>query len=76
MIYKSNYFSKELRQGNDENTGTRRKAAFALFLGLLSFAIYFAALPLKESVLYDALPEIMQPSYFSTLYIFTNRQPL
>lgn len=70
MIYKSNYFSKELRQGNDENTGTRRKAAFALFLGLLSFAIYFAALPLKESVLYDALPEIMQPSYFSTLYIY------
>lgn len=71
MIYRSGYFSKELRQGYVENrVSTRRKAAFALFLGLLSFAVYFAAQPLRDSVLFDALPQIMQPSYFSTLYIY------
>lgn len=71
MIYKSSYFNKELRQVYFENkVSTKRKIAFALFVGLLSFAIYFAAQPLKESVLYDTIPVIMQPGYFSTLFIY------
>lgn len=73
MIYRSSYFSKELRQVYFEKRESRRnKLALALFLGLLSFALYFAAQPLKESVLYDTLPVLMQPSYYSTLYIYTH----
>ena len=71
MIYKISYFSKELRQAYLENKiSTKNKAAFALFLGLVSFALYFVAQTLQESVLYDTVPEIMQPSFFSTLYIY------
>ncbi len=71
MIYKSNYFSKELRQAYKENeTGAGKKAAFALFLGLLSFSLHFTLQTLRESVLIDTVPEIMQPSYFSTIYTY------
>lgn len=71
MIYRSSYFSKELRQVYFENRESRKKKlTLALFLGLLSFALYFALQPLKESVLYDTLPVIMQPGYYSTLYIY------
>ncbi|NLA26201.1 MAG: S26 family signal peptidase [Firmicutes bacterium] len=71
MIYKSSYFSKELRQAYVETMASaKRKAAFALFIGFISFALFFAAQSLRESVLYDTFPEIMQPSYFSTIYIY------
>ncbi len=71
MIYRNSYFKKELRQAYTENrTGTNRKMAFALFQGLISFAIYFVLQTLKESVLSDVVPEIMQPSFFSTVYTY------
>ncbi|NMA91678.1 MAG: S26 family signal peptidase [Firmicutes bacterium] len=71
MIYKHSYFSKELRQGYTENiVSSKQRVVFALFLGLISFAVFFAAQPLRESVLLEAIPQIMQPSYFSTLYIY------
>jgi hypothetical protein len=71
MIYRNSYFEKELRQGYTENkTGTGRKTAFALFLGLFSFAIYFVFQTLQQSVLSDWAPQIMQPSFFSTIYIY------
>lgn len=71
MIYKTSYFRKELRQAYAEDkAGTGRKLAFALFLGLLSFAVFFMLQSLKKSVLSDAVPEIMQASYFSTVYIY------
>jgi hypothetical protein len=71
MIYKTSYFRKELRQAYAEDkAGTSRKLAFALFLGLLSFAVFFVLQSLKKSVLSDAVPEIMQASYFSTVYIY------
>jgi hypothetical protein len=71
MIYRSSYFNKELRQVYFENReSNRRKLALALFLGLISFALYFALQPLKESVLYEILPVIMQPGYYSTLSIY------
>ncbi len=71
MIYKSSYFSKELRQAYTEDAaGPGRKAAFALFVGLVSFSLHFTLQTLRASVLIDAVPEIMQPSYFSTLYTY------
>jgi len=44
--------------------------AFALFSGLVSFAFYFLLQTLKGSVVEDTFPEIMQPSFFSTIYIY------
>lgn len=71
MIYKSSYFKKELRQAYTEyKTGMNRKMSFGLFLGLVSFALYFVFQTLQESVLADTVPEIMQTSYFSTVYIY------
>ncbi|AET67706.1 Peptidase S24-like protein [Desulfosporosinus orientis DSM 765] len=71
MIYKNSYFKKELRQAYLGNKiSTNRKLASALFLGLFSFALYFVFQTLQESVLSDVVPEIMQPSFFSTLYLY------
>lgn len=73
MIYRNNYFSKELRQAYIENKiSFKRQMMLALFLGLVSFAIHFIFQTLTESVLSDAVPEFMQPSYFSTLYTYIN----
>ncbi len=73
MIYRNSYFSKEIRQAYLDNTiGFRRKVFLALFIGLISFSAYFVLQTLKESVLSDAVPEIMQPSFFSTLYIYNH----
>ena len=71
MIYRNSYWSKELRQGYPEKKiGTKRQNAFAVFSGLFSFVLYFTLQTLKESVVYDTFPEIMQASYFSTLYVY------
>lgn len=50
--------------------GANKKTAFAVFLGLISFAVFFLLQTIKESVLSDAVPEIMQGSFFSTIYIY------
>lgn len=71
MIYRNSYFKKEMRQVYSENSvSSNRKMFSALFLGLLSFALYLIVQTLQQSVLADAVPEIMQPSFFSTLYIY------
>lgn len=71
MIYKSSYFAKELRQVYPESrVSLHKKVAFALFTGLIAFVIYFIAQPLKESVLMEAAPVMLQPSYFSTLIVY------
>lgn len=71
MIYKNSYFKKELRQAYMGNKiSTNRKMASALFLGLVSFALYFVFQTLQKSVLSDVVPEIMQASYFSTIYLY------
>ena len=73
MIYKTGYFRKELRQVYSENrTSTNRRLAFAVFLGLFSFALFFVFQTLQKSVLAEAVPQIMQPSFFSTLYIYVH----
>jgi len=71
MIYRASYFKKELRQAYSENrTSTHRKMASAFFLGLFSFALFFVLQTLQQSVLADVVPQIMQPSFFSTLTIY------
>ncbi|WP_040413485.1 peptidase S24 [Desulfosporosinus sp. OT] len=71
MIYKNSYFKKELRQAYMGNKiSTNRKIGSALFLGLVSFALYFVFQTLQKSVLSDVVPEIMQASYFSTVYLY------
>ncbi len=71
MIYRSGYFKKESRQAYIDNAvGFRRKLALALFMGLVSFAVFFVLQTLTESVVSEAAPEIMQPSFFSTIYIY------
>lgn len=71
MIYRNSYFSKELRQAYlENNVGMRRKLSFALFMGVLSFAIHFILRTLTESILSDLVPYLIQESYFSTIYLY------
>lgn len=73
MIYRNSYFSKEARQAYiDSTVGFRRKILLALFMGLVSFAIYFVLQTLTGTVLSEEAPEIMQPSFFSTIYIYNH----
>ena len=73
MIYRNNYFNKELRQSYNENSISRKKElGFAIFLGLISFALHFMLQTVTKSVLSDVVPEFMQPSYFSAVYIYIN----
>ena len=72
MIYKSSFLKKELRNAYLEDGISRKKIlVFGVFLGLLTFAIYFVLQTLTRSVLIDAVPEFMFTSYFSTLYLYT-----
>ena len=70
MIYRNSYFKKELRQAYEQEVGLRRKLLFALFIGLISFSAFFVLQTLQKSVLFDVVPEIMQPSFFSTIYLY------
>lgn len=70
MIYRNSYFKKEFRQANEQEIGLRRKLLFAMFIGLISFSVFFVLLTLQKSVLSDVIPEIMQPSFFSTIYLY------
>lgn len=73
MIYQNSYFRKEVRQAYlDNRIGLRRKLLLGLFVGLVSFSAYFVLQTLKETVISDAAPEIMQPSFFSTIYIYNH----
>ena len=77
MIYRNSYFRKEVRQAYiDNKVGWQRKILLALFIGLVSFGVYFVLQTLQKSVLSDAVPEIMQPSFFSTIYIYIHLSPL
>ena len=71
MIYNTSFMRKELRNAYMQQKFSRnRQFSLGLFLGLISFAIYFSLQTLKQSVVSDAAPQLMMPSYFSTLYIY------
>lgn len=71
MVYRNSYLKKELRQSYmGYQIGLRRQMAFALFLGGITFALFFLFQTMEDSVLSDAAPQIMQPSFFSTAFIY------
>lgn len=72
MIYKKRLLKREL---SDYYIGNRfdfsRILLHAGFLALLSFSLHFLFQTMYESVLTERFPEIMLPSYFSALYMFS-----
>lgn len=71
MIYDTSFMRKEFRNAYTQQKFSRnRQFSMGLFLGLVSFAIYFSLQTLKQSVVSDAAPQLMMQSYFSTLYIY------
>lgn len=71
MIYNTSFMRKEFRNAYMQQQFSRnRQFSLGIFLGLISFAIYFSMQTLKQSVLSDAAPQLMMQSYFSTLYIY------
>ncbi len=71
MIYDTSFMRKEFRNAYMQQKFSRnRQFSLGIFLGLISFAIYFSMQTLKQSVLSDAAPQLMMQSYFSTLYIY------
>ena len=71
MLYNTSFLRKEFRNAYTQQ-GFSRKRLFSLgiFLGLLTFAMYFSLQTLKESVINDMAPYLLLPSFFSTLYIY------
>jgi signal peptidase I len=72
MAYKTGFFLKEFRQAYTEyRVSLRRMILFGAFLGLVSFAAHFLLQTVYQSVLTESLPELMLPSYFSVLFVYT-----
>lgn len=71
MLYNTSFISKEFRNAyTQQSFSYRRQVALGVFLGLLTFALYFSLQTLKESVINTAAPYLLLPSFFSTLYIY------
>lgn len=71
MLYDTTFISKEFRSVYTQQGFSRnRQFSMGIFLGLLTFAVYFSLQTLKESVINDVAPYLLLPSYFSTLYIY------
>ena len=71
MIYNGGFLEKEMK-GSVTGTDVNIKHSFyiALFLGGIAFGFHYFLKTLSETVLYDALPEVMLPSYFSVGYMY------
>ena len=71
MLYNTNIIRKEFRNSyTQQSFSYRRQISLGVFLGLLTFALYFSLQTLKESVISTAAPYLLLPSFFSTLYIY------
>ena len=71
MLYNTNFIRKEFRNSyTQQNFSYRRQVSLGVFLGLLTFALYFSLQTLKESVINNVAPYLLLPSFFSTLYIY------
>ena len=71
MIYNTSFLRKEFRSAYMQQKFSRnRQLSMGIFLGIITFAIYFSLQTLKQSVLSDTAPHLLMQSYFSTLYIY------
>ncbi len=71
MLYNTSFISKEFRNAyTQQSFSYRRQVSLGVFLGLLTFALYFSLQTMKESVISTAAPYLLLPSFFSTLYIY------
>ncbi len=71
MLYNTGFVRKELRNAyTQQSFSYRRQFSLGIFLGLLTFALYFSLQTLKESVIADVAPYLLLPSFFATLYIY------
>ncbi|MFH1512270.1 MAG: hypothetical protein ABIG45_02830, partial [Bacillota bacterium] len=71
MLYNTNFIRKEFRNAYTmQSFSYRRQISLGVFLGLLTFALYFSLQTMKESVINSAAPYLLLPSFFSTLYIY------
>ncbi|HPJ01235.1 MAG TPA: hypothetical protein PKU80_00140 [Candidatus Limiplasma sp.] len=71
MLYNTSFIRKEFRNSyTQQSFSYRRQVSLGVFLGLLTFALYFSFLTLKDSVISTAAPYLLLPSFFSTLYIY------
>ncbi len=77
MIYKTGNMGKALREAYSSNKlASSRKMALGFFMGTLAFALFFMAQTMTESIFAESLPQIMQPSFFSTLTIYIHLVPV
>ncbi|MEG1790808.1 MAG: hypothetical protein RR245_00910 [Clostridia bacterium] len=73
MNYKNNYLNKEFKESFiDQKVSNRNIFWCGIFLGMITFALYFLFQSMTGSILNDVLPSIMTPSYFATLYLYIN----
>ena len=71
MLYNTSFIRKEFRNAyTQQSFSYRRQVSLGVFLGLLTFALYFSLQTMKESVINTAAPYLLLPSFFSTLYIY------
>lgn len=71
MIYNHNLFTKEQKQAFIEKKESRNKILFyGIIVALLTFSLHFMLQTLTRSVLPSAVPQLMMPSYFSTLSLY------
>lgn len=71
MIYNHNIITKEQKQAFVERKESRNKIFFyGIIVALLTFSLHFMLQTLTRSVLSTTLPQLMMPSYFSTLSLY------
>ncbi len=71
MIYKTSFLQKEGKQAYlDRQMSRKKQIAIAVFTGMLTFSLHFLLQSLRRSVLADAIPQLMQTSYFSVLTLY------
>ncbi|NLV57494.1 MAG: S26 family signal peptidase [Clostridiales bacterium] len=71
MLYKAGLFRKEWSYAYYENpNGMRTLVALGVFQGMMAFALFFVLQTLRESVLSEKVPYIIETSNFSTIFIY------
>jgi hypothetical protein len=71
LLYKAGLFRKEWSYAYYENPKSMRTLlALGTFQGLMAFALFFVLQTLKQSILSEKVPYMMETSNFSTAFIY------